>query len=82
PIFFVTGIAFGLSKKEKGWGALGGIVLFIGMHTVISTLLAANILQSYEKIPKKEPYKELRLYASASPNPDAINASAVTVSEF
>ena len=46
PIFFVTGIAFGLSKKEKGWGALGGIVLFIGMHTVISTLLAANGINS------------------------------------
>ncbi|VIM86150.1 Uncharacterised protein [Clostridioides difficile] len=45
-------------------------------------IIAPNILQSYENIPKKEPYKELRLYASASPNPDAINASAVTVSEF
>ncbi|MEG0296879.1 MAG: PTS transporter subunit EIIC [Clostridium sp.] len=42
PIFFATSIAFGLSKKEKGWGALGGVVLFIGMHTVISTLLGIN----------------------------------------
>lgn len=42
PIFFVVGIAFGLSKKEKGWGALGGIVLFIGMHTVINTILNLN----------------------------------------
>ncbi|NEZ46750.1 PTS glucose transporter subunit IIBC [Clostridium niameyense] len=42
PIFFAVGIAFGLSKKEKGWGALGGLVLFIGMHTVISTLLGIS----------------------------------------
>ena len=42
PIFFAVGIAFGLSKKEKGWGAFGGLVLFIAMHTVISTLLGIN----------------------------------------
>lgn len=39
PIFFVTGITFGLYKNEKGGGALGGIVLFIGMYTVINTVL-------------------------------------------
>lgn len=42
PIFFATSIAFGLSKKEKGWGAFAGVVLFIAMHTVINTLLGIN----------------------------------------
>lgn len=41
-IFFVIGIVFGLFKKEKGWGVLGGIVLFIGMYIVISILLVVN----------------------------------------
>ncbi|WP_248734377.1 PTS transporter subunit EIIC [Neobacillus rhizosphaerae] len=42
PIFFAVGIAFGLSKKEKGWGAFGGLVMYIALNTVISTILNIN----------------------------------------
>ena len=46
PVFFAVGLAFGLSKKEKGWAAFGGLVLFLGMNTVINTLLGINNLTS------------------------------------
>lgn len=44
PVFFAVGIAFGLAKKEKGWSALSGLVLFLGINTVINTLLTINQL--------------------------------------
>ncbi|MFJ5621656.1 PTS transporter subunit EIIC [Peribacillus loiseleuriae] len=44
PVFFAVGIAFGLAKKEKGWSALGGLVLFLGLNTVINTMLTINNL--------------------------------------
>src|SRR5699024_1142678 len=42
PVFFAVGLAFGLARKDKGWAALGGLVFFLGMNTVISTMLTAN----------------------------------------
>ncbi|WP_240035161.1 PTS transporter subunit EIIC [Neobacillus notoginsengisoli] len=44
PVFFAVGIAFGLAKKEKGWSALGGLVLFLGINTVINTMMSINNL--------------------------------------
>ncbi|KAA0966373.1 PTS glucose transporter subunit IIBC [Sporosarcina sp. ANT_H38] len=44
PVFFAVGLAFGLSKKEKGWAAFGGLVLFLGINTVINTMLNINNL--------------------------------------
>src|SRR5699024_3957381 len=42
PAFFAVGLAFGLARKDKGWAALGGLVFFLGMNTVISTMMTAN----------------------------------------
>lgn len=36
PMWFALGLAFTLSRKEKGWGAFNGAVLFFMTHTVIS----------------------------------------------
>lgn len=36
PLWFAVGIAFTLSKKEKGWGALAGLFLFFAYITAIS----------------------------------------------
>ncbi|MBS4208765.1 PTS transporter subunit EIIC [Bacillus sp. FJAT-50079] len=43
-VFFAVGLAFGLAKKEKGWAALAGLVLFLGLNTVINTMLSINNL--------------------------------------
>lgn len=42
PVFFAVGLAFGLAKKEKGWAAFGGLVLFLGINTVINSMLGLN----------------------------------------
>ncbi len=42
PLFFATGIAFGMSKKDKGWGAFSGVVMYLAMNTVINTMLTLN----------------------------------------
>ncbi|MEH7383461.1 PTS transporter subunit EIIC [Bacillus sp. JJ1533] len=44
PVFFAVGIAYGLSKKEKGWAAMAGVVLFLGINTIINTMLSINNL--------------------------------------
>ncbi|MEH7247960.1 PTS transporter subunit EIIC [Neobacillus niacini] len=46
PVFFAVGIAFGLAKKEKGWSALGGLVIFLGLNTIINTMLSMNNLNA------------------------------------
>lgn len=42
PIWFAVGIAFALSKKEKGWGALTGLFLFFAYFSCISNYAGAN----------------------------------------
>lgn len=42
PFWFAVGIAFGLAKREKGWAAFGGLVMFMCFNTVISTYAGAN----------------------------------------
>ncbi len=42
PFWFAVGIAFGLAKKEKGWAAFAGLVMFMSFNTVISTYAGAN----------------------------------------
>jgi glucose-like phosphotransferase system IIB component len=42
PFWFAVGIAFGLSKKEKGWGALAGLVMFFAFHTGISNFAGSQ----------------------------------------
>ena len=42
PVFFAVGLSFGLAKKEKGWAAFAGIVLFLGINTVINSMLGIN----------------------------------------
>jgi PTS system maltose and glucose-specific IIC component len=37
PFWFAVGIAFGLAKREKGWAAFGGLVMFMCFNTVIGT---------------------------------------------
>lgn len=41
PLWFAIGIAFTLSKKEKGWGALAGIFMFFALITCISKYAGA-----------------------------------------
>lgn len=41
PLWFAVGIAFALSKKEKGWGALGGLFMFFALITSISKYAGA-----------------------------------------
>lgn len=36
PLWFAVGVAFTLSKKEKGWGALGGLFLLFAFNKGIS----------------------------------------------
>lgn len=36
-IWFAVGIAFSLSKKEKGWGAFAGIIMYFCLISVIQT---------------------------------------------
>ncbi len=40
PVWFTVGIAFGLSKENKGWAALISIFMFLCVNTTISSLLA------------------------------------------
>ncbi|WP_102399541.1 PTS transporter subunit EIIC [Haloimpatiens massiliensis] len=42
PFWFAVGIAFGLSKKEKGWAAFGGLVMFFAFNTCIKTFAGAE----------------------------------------
>lgn len=42
PIWFTVGIAFGLSKENKGWAALARIFLMMLVNGTISTLLELN----------------------------------------
>jgi PTS system maltose and glucose-specific IIC component len=37
PFWFAVGVAFGLAKREKGWAAFGGLVMFMSFNTVISS---------------------------------------------
>lgn len=37
PVWFSVGIAFAMAKKEKGWAAFAGIVLFMSFITCIGT---------------------------------------------
>lgn len=36
PLWFAVGIAFGLAKKEKGWAAFSGLIMFFCFNTIIS----------------------------------------------
>ncbi|SHJ54937.1 PTS transporter subunit EIIC [Paramaledivibacter caminithermalis] len=42
PFWFAIGVAFGLAKKEKGWAAFAGFVMFMCFNTVISTYAGAH----------------------------------------
>ncbi|MBU5438962.1 PTS transporter subunit EIIC [Tissierella sp. MSJ-40] len=42
PFWFAVGISFALAKKEKGWAAFGGLVMFMCFNTVISTYAGAH----------------------------------------
>lgn len=42
PFWFAVGISFGLAKKEKGWAAFGGLVMFFAFNTCISTFAGAH----------------------------------------
>ncbi|SKC90091.1 PTS transporter subunit EIIC [Maledivibacter halophilus] len=42
PFWFAIGVAFGLAKKEKGWAAFSGFVMFMCFNTVISTYAGAQ----------------------------------------
>lgn len=37
PFWFAVGVAFGLAKKEKGWAAFSGLIMFMCFNTVIGT---------------------------------------------
>jgi len=37
PFWFAVGVAFGLAKREKGWAAFSGLVMFMSFNTVISS---------------------------------------------
>lgn len=42
PILYAAGIAFGMAKKEQGWAAFSGIVVFLGIHAIISSMFKLN----------------------------------------
>lgn len=42
PVFFAVGVSFGLANKEKGWAAFSGLVGFLTMHLIISTVFKIN----------------------------------------
>lgn len=42
PFWFAIGVAFGLAKKEKGWAAFSGFIMFMCFNTVISTYAGAQ----------------------------------------
>lgn len=42
PIWFTIGIAFGLSRENKGWAAIAGIFMMMSVNATINTLLALN----------------------------------------
>ncbi|GMB10248.1 MAG: PTS transporter subunit IIABC [Candidatus Improbicoccus devescovinae] len=39
PIIFAVGVALGMAKSEKAAAALSGLIAFLSMHTVISSML-------------------------------------------
>ncbi len=42
PIWFAVGVAFTLAKKEKGWAAFAGVVLFFTFNVCLQTLAKAH----------------------------------------
>ncbi|GGP07711.1 PTS transporter subunit EIIC [Oceanobacillus neutriphilus] len=44
PVFFAVGLSYGLARKEKGWAAFAGLVIFLGLNTVINSMLAIHQL--------------------------------------
>lgn len=42
PIWFTVGIAYGLSRENKGWAALASLFLMMVVNNTISTLLSLN----------------------------------------
>lgn len=42
PILFAVGSAFGLADREKGWSAFSGVLAYLAMHTIISTMLSLH----------------------------------------
>lgn len=42
PFWFAVGVAFGLAKREKGWAAFSGLIMFMCFNTVISTYAGAQ----------------------------------------
>lgn len=42
PFWFAVGIAFGLAKKERGWAAFAGLVMYMSFNTVIQTYAGAQ----------------------------------------
>ncbi len=42
PIWFTVGIAFGLSRENKGYGALAGLFMMFAVNSTINTLLAGS----------------------------------------
>lgn len=46
PIWFTVGIAFGLSRENKGWAALAGLFLMMVVNNTISVLLSLNGITS------------------------------------
>lgn len=39
PTFFAIGVTMGLAKREKGWAALAGFVMYLGTHYMLTTIL-------------------------------------------
>ncbi len=42
PLWFAVGIAFTLAKKEKGWAAFAGLILFMSYITCIATFAGSQ----------------------------------------
>lgn len=46
PVLFAVGSSFGLADKERGWSAFSGLIAFIAMHTIISTMFGLHHITS------------------------------------
>ncbi len=42
PFWFAVGIAFGLAKKEKGWAAFSGLIMFFCFNSVIGSYAGSH----------------------------------------
>ncbi len=44
PTFFAIGVSMGLAKREKGWAALAGFVMYLGTNYTLNAVLALQNL--------------------------------------